>query len=163
MYFIALLFHFFAAAFWVGGMLFFVLIFRPVYKDKELSDVKTILLLKIALQFRKLSYYVFIILIGSGISIAYLKEYFEAYSLISYWISPHGRIFLIKMILFLLLLLSSVLHDFLIGPTAFKEMEKGVRSDSRSRKFASIFGRINLLISLLIAVLGLAYSRGFTF
>ncbi|PKA15856.1 copper resistance protein CopD [Leptospira haakeii] len=163
MYFVALLFHFFAAAFWVGGMLFFVLIFRPVYKDKELSDVKTLLLLKIALQFRKLSYYVFVILLCSGISIAYLKGYFEVYSQVSYWISPHGAIFLAKMILFLLLLLSSVLHDFLIGPTAFKDMQNGIRSDSRSRKYASIFGRINLLISLLIAVLGLAYSRGFTF
>ncbi len=163
MYFVALLFHFFAAAFWVGGMLFFVLIFRPVYKDKELSDVKTLLLLKIALQFRKLSYYVFIILICSGLSIAYLKGYFEVYSQFSYWVSAHGSIFLAKMILFILLLLSSILHDFLIGPTAFKDMEQGVRSDSRSRKYASIFGRINLLVSLLIAVLGLAYSRGFTF
>ncbi|GBF38848.1 copper resistance protein D [Leptospira johnsonii] len=163
MYFIALLFHFFAAAFWVGGMLFFVLIFRPVYKDKELSDVKTLLLLKIALQFRKLSYYVFIILFVSGISIAYLKGYFEVYSQFHYWVSPHGRIFLIKMILFFLLLFSSILHDFLIGPNAFKEMQNGVRSDSRSRKYASIFGRVNLLISLMIAVMGLAYSRGFTF
>lgn len=160
MYFLALLFHFFAATFWVGGMLFFVLIFRPVYKDKELSDVKTLLLLKIALQFRKISYYVFIILICSGVGIAYIKGYFDMYSQVSYWISPHGRIFLIKMILFLLLLFSSVLHDFLIGPIAFKEMQNGVRSDSSSRKYASIFGRINLLISLLIAVLGLAYSRG---
>ncbi|WP_245915537.1 copper resistance protein CopD [Leptospira johnsonii] len=144
-------------------MLFFVLIFRPVYKDKELSDVKTLLLLKIALQFRKLSYYVFIILFVSGISIAYLKGYFEVYSQFHYWVSPHGRIFLIKMILFFLLLFSSILHDFLIGPNAFKEMQNGVRSDSRSRKYASIFGRVNLLISLMIAVMGLAYSRGFTF
>lgn len=163
MYFFALLIHFFAAAFWVGGMLFFVLIFRPVYQDKELADVKSLLLLKIAVQFRHLSYYVFFMLMASGAGIAYLKGYFEAYSQFSYWISPHGRIFFVKILLFLSLLISSAVHDFVIGPKAFREMERDGKSSSRSRKYASFFGRVNLLISLLIAIMGLAYSRGFSF
>ncbi|PNV75646.1 copper resistance protein CopD [Leptospira inadai serovar Lyme] len=163
MYFFFLLIHFFAAVFWVGGMLFFVFVFGPVYRDPEFLSIKSRLLFKIAIQFRRISYYIFIILLSSGIVVAYFKGYFLSYYQLSYWMSSHGRILILKMTLFLLLVINSIIHDFFIGPIAFKEMQLNSELWLKSRKYASFFGRSNLFISLLIAILGLAYSRGLGF
>lgn len=162
-YFWALLFHFFAAAFWVGGMFFFVFVFRSVYTDPELKEVKSRLLFKVAVRFRSVSYLIFLILAVSGIGILFSKGFYLNFGDANYWTSFGGSVFLLKISLFLFLVGSSAIHDFLVGPIAFQEMENDPEIKTKYRKYASFFGRLNLIVSIGIAILGLAFSRGIRF
>lgn len=161
-YFIFLIFHIFAGMFWVGGMLFYVLVLISVIRDKEFQNIKLRLLEKTALQFRKVSYYTFLILLLSGIGLLFSKGYLRLTDNFLEIIFSVPLIFRVKILLFLMLLFSSIYHDFFSGPLAFKYSESNSVLFEKFRKRSARFGRINLLISVLIALLGILGSRGLT-
>jgi hypothetical protein len=149
--------------FWVGGMIFYVLVIISVLRDPELSNYKLILLKKIALQFRKISYFVFLLFFISGIGILYSKGYYTEIFNPIFWQADIGLLLGIKLCLFGLLLISSVYHDFITGPYTFSYLETNTQKYEKYRKLSSFFGRLNLFVSIAIAILGTFISRGFYF
>ncbi|XDD46872.1 hypothetical protein AB3N60_01890 [Leptospira sp. WS39.C2] len=156
----SLIFHILSAMIWVGGMIFYVIVVMPVIRNPKLKDVKLTLLQLTALQFRKISYILFLIFIISGFGILFTKGYFSSGQNLLFFSTNLGKMFLVKIVLFLALFLSSLYHDFVSGPKTFLYFEKDIVQYERYRKVSGYFGRINLLLSLVIAIFGILASRG---
>ncbi|TGM50148.1 hypothetical protein [Leptospira biflexa] len=159
-YLIYLLFHILSAMIWVGGMIFYVIVVMPVIRNPKLRDQKITLLQLTALQFRKISYSLFLIFLVSGFGILYAKGYLIDGQLVSFFTSNIGYMFLTKIFLFLVLFLSSLYHDFVSGPKTFLYLDQDSVQYERYRKRSGFFGRFNLLLSVSIAILGILVSRG---
>ncbi|RHX93265.1 copper resistance protein CopD [Leptospira yasudae] len=157
-YFILLFFHISAAIFWIGGMLSFVFLFRPVLKKPDYVSVKINLFYEFALQFRKVAYYLFSVSFLSGAGILFWKGY--RLTDLSFLFQNPLSIISLKIFLFCILVISSVFHDFFLGPLTQRLIHEDPVLWEKYRRQAAFFGRINLLISVLIAVLGILFSRG---
>ncbi|MCG6143590.1 hypothetical protein [Leptospira bandrabouensis] len=162
LYFILLILHVLSAMIWVGGMIFYVIVFIPVIRNPELKDQKLRLLQLTAIQFRNISYFIFAIFIFSGTGILYLKGFFQNGINWKLWASNIGFMFIAKIGLFTVLFLSSLYHDFVTGPKTFTYLTTDPVRFERYRKTSSFFGRFNLLVSLTIAIFGIFVSRGFS-
>nr|WP_244932530.1 hypothetical protein [Leptospira yanagawae] len=154
------MFHILSAMIWVGGMIFYVIVVMPVIRNPKLKDQKLTLLQLTALQFRSISYFLFILLITTGFGMLYTKGYLAEGEFVSFFSSNIGNMFILKIGLFLLLLISSLYHDFVSGPKTFDFLEKDSVQYERYRKLSGYFGRLNLLLSLGITLLGILVSRG---
>lgn len=159
-YLIWLFLHILSAMIWVGGMIFYVIVVMPVIRNQKLKEQKQTLLQLTALQFRKISYFLFFLFFISGFGILCTKGYLSSREIFSFFTSNLGYMFLIKIGLFLILFISSLYHDFISGPKTFEYLEKDSVLYERYKKRSGLFGRLNLLLSLSIAILGMLASRG---
>ncbi len=148
---------------WVGGTIFYVIVVISVVRLPEFSEVRLPLIQKTALQFRKISYYLFVIFFISGMFLLSYKGYLNFDSNLEFWTQGVGRMISIKVILFFLLLFSSLYHDFFTGPRTFLYAKTNHQLYEKFRKRSALFGKVNLLISILIAILGILISRGISF
>ncbi|HMV44309.1 MAG TPA: hypothetical protein PK079_21545 [Leptospiraceae bacterium] len=151
LYLLFLIIHIFSAMFWIGGTLFYVFIIFKVLTKEDMKPFKSLVIKESALQFRNISYVIFMTLFLSGLGLIFKKHNWS--DLI------HGLIS-VKLVLFILLLISSIYHDFVTGPKTFLFSETDLIKYNQYRKISSYFGRINLLISISIAILGVLISRG---
>ena len=72
--------------------------------------------------------------------------------------NSYGRILGIKLLAFTVMILIGGIHDFYIGNKAIEHMHQN--DNSKLKLIARWSGRINLLLALTIAFLGVALSRG---
>ncbi|MBM9502073.1 hypothetical protein JWG44_17590 [Leptospira sp. 201903071] len=157
-YLVFLFFHIFAAIFWIGGMLSYVFVFRPVLKNPDYTNIKLDLFYELALQFRKIAYYLFTVSFASGSAILYWKGYRPTD--IEFLFQNPFSVIACKIFLFCVLVFSSVFHDFFLGPLTQSLIHENPTLWEKYRRKAAFFGRVNLLLSILIAILGILFSRG---
>lgn len=152
-YILSVYLHILCVAFWIGGMLFLPLVLLPNIKD---HPDRVALLFKTGVKFRFYGWIVLVLLILTGIGNLYYRglpftwEFFSS--------SDYGHLLGYKLILFVTMLAISGVHDFYLGKRALEDFEK--QPDPRFRKIASWTGRINLILALVIAFMGVALSRG---
>ena len=84
--------HLLAAAAWLGGMVFHILVVDPVFRKNEVSIQSAFLLALMERRFRKLVGASIVLLVGSGAA----KAYFLLGSLPALWTTPIGRLVLLK-------------------------------------------------------------------
>lgn len=161
-YFIFLILHIFSAMIWIGGMIFYVIVVMPVIRNPEFKNQKLKLLQLTALQFRNISYFIFLIFVLSGTGLLHEKGFFHFESGRGLWTSNIGLMFIIKIGLFTVLFLSSLYHDFVTGPKTFVYLTTDPSRHESYRKTSAFFGRFNLLLSVTIAIFGILVSRGFS-
>lgn len=151
-YYISLLFHIIFGAFWIGGMLFLPLVLLPSIKN---HPDRILLLHQTGIKFRFIGWIALIGLAFTGI----LNMYFRGLPLTWNYISEsdYGKLLSLKVLLFVLMLLIGGIHDFYIGNKSIDEMK--VNSHGNYKKLARWSGRINLLLALIIAFIGIALSR----
>ena len=153
LYYIGVWLHIIGAAFWIGGMLFIPLILLPAIQN---NPERAKMLMEAGLKFRYFGYIVLAILFVTGL----LTMYFRGipFTWIFFTKSHYGQLLSLKFILFLFILLISVLNDLVASKNEKELMQNG---DSEGFKNISIWaGRIILLISFVMAYLGVVISRG---
>jgi putative copper resistance protein D len=149
-YYISVWLHVVGAAFWIGGMLFLPLVLLPGIKN---NPDRSRLLMATGLKFRFYGYIVLVMLLVTGLLNIYFRDIRFSWSFFTK--SHYGRLVSLKLILFLSLLLISLIHDLFVGRKAVEQMK-----DSRKLKLIARWtGRILLLISLLMAYIGVLLSR----
>jgi putative copper export protein len=143
--------HIIGGAFWIGGMLFLPLVLLPGIKDHP--DRRN-LLMATGLKFRFYGYIVLVLLLATGL----LNIYFRGihFSWRFFTTSHYGRLVSLKLILFILMVLGSLIHDLFVGRRAIAEM----KNNRKLKLIASWTGRILLIISLIMAYIGVLLSRG---
>lgn len=144
--------HIVFAAFWIGGMLFLPLVLFPSIKDET---NKLHLIYKTGIKFRFYGWIVLTGLIITGSFNMYVKGFWNIEFLIH---NDFGKLLGIKLLSFAMMLLIAGIHDFYIGNKAIERIQQ--INDSKFKYIARWSGRINLILSLLIAFLGVAISRG---
>lgn len=152
-YIISVFLHIIFAAFWIGGMLFLPLVLLPGIKH---DDNRISLLYKTGIKFRFYGWIALIGLLTTGIYNMYARGMpFSQEFLIE---NNYGRLLGLKLLAFAVMITIGGIHDFYIGNKAIEQMQ--VNSAGKLKYIARWSGRINLLLALFIAFLGVALSRG---
>ncbi len=155
--------HILSAMFWLGGMLFTVLVLVPATSHQALAPKKGIFFSEMGKRFSNISWILFSILLSTGyIQIAHRGYGFSSLFTSDFWQSHFGSILKYKLLAFAVMLIISGLHDFWLGPKAAKLIDINPTSSQTQsyRKATSWVGRLNLLLGLIILYYAISLVRG---
>jgi len=133
-------------------MLFLPLVLLPGIKDHP--DRKK-LLLATGLKFRFYGYIVLAMLFVTGLLNIYYRGI--SFSLQFFFESKYGSLVSLKILLFITMIILSIFHDLVFGR---KAVEEQMADDPALKLIARWTGRLLLLISIVMAYIGVVLSRG---
>lgn len=163
LYLLSVWLHIMAAAVWIGGMVFLVLVLLPVVRRRMHEGTAPGLIHWTGLRFRTVGWVCMGFLVLSGILNLALRGIGWSHLWDGgLWRSAFGRILGIKLLLVSAILLLGAGHDFIIGPRATARWQAHPSSPEarRLRRQAAWLGRLSLLLSLLVVALGVMLVRG---
>lgn len=151
---VALFLHIISAIFWIGGMLFLVAVIAPYLKTLTDPKDKSRIYQVVGTQYRKWGWVAIITLLVTGPVILYTLYGLPPSAIADPTLhsSPWGTTLVIKLALVVIIVISALVHDFWIGPQA--------RNSPGFSKIARLFGRVNLLIALLIVIFAVLLRAG---
>lgn len=162
LYLISVWVHILAAMVWVGGMAFLVLVVVPWLRRGGQSNASAFLR-ETGERFRSVGWTCFAILVVTGTFNLWVRGVRLGDFTRGEWLSsPFGKSVLVKLLVFAAVLLVSALHDFVIGPRAVVAIAADPQSQAAAvaRRRASLFGRVNFLLALVLVAVGVAIVRG---
>ncbi|MEK7679972.1 MAG: hypothetical protein AAB356_07255 [Deltaproteobacteria bacterium] len=151
---LALFFHITAAVFWIGGMLFLTLVVVPYLKTIPDPADRSRIYQVVGTKFRFYGWIAVITLLITGPLVLYKlygilpQEIFRA----SFHSTRFGMALGAKLVLVFIIVASSLVHDFFLGPKA--------KTSPKYSMLARIFGRSNLIIAIFIVVLAVILRAG---
>jgi putative copper resistance protein D len=162
-YLLSVWLHLVAAVVWIGGMVFLALVVVPITRRPEHQRIAMSLISQTGRRFRWVGWGCLLLLLLSGtFNLAY-----RGFGWADAWngrvfAGLFGRTLAIKLLFVAMILLLSVVHDFVVGPraTAVGQAAPGSPDAVRLRLQASWMGRLNLLLALLVVALGVTLVRG---
>lgn len=157
LYIFSIFLHISAACLWLGGMLFLILAFIPGIKN---HPDKVDLISSVSLKFRVAGSVALIILFITGIL---QLEYRGIHWNLDFFMSSFfGKMAGLKIIVFTLILLTSLIHDYYIGTRAIEAWKINPENPKSIalRKSSRMLGRINFLLALIAVFLGVVLVRG---
>ena len=155
--------HILAGVVWIGGMIFLSVILLPVIRRPEFRSAAPLLVHFSGVRFRWVGWLCLVVLVLTGaFNLIYRGVAWEDLQIGDFWRSQFGVILSTKLILVVVVLLLSILHDFFIGPkaSALGRANPGSPDALRFRRYASWFGRVNLFLALVIVAFGSMLVRG---
>lgn len=156
--------HIVAAATWVGGALFLVIVLVPTAKRLEFLDEGMAFVHQAARRFLWVGWACLALLIATGLFnlVVHGGLSWELLARGEFWSSPYGRVLAGKLALVGVILILSAAHDFFLGPLASKAYTQDRVSSmaGRLRLAARWAGRVNLLLGLITIGLGATLVRG---
>ena len=152
-YHISVFLHIVAGAFWIGGMLFLPLVLLPGIKNHP--DRRNLLMVT-GLKFRFYGYVMLSILLLTGLLNLHFREVPFTWNFFTK--SNWGILVSLKIILFLSLIFISSIHDIFVGQKVVSSVQSA--NNKNLKLVASWTGRTLLLISLIMAYVGVLLSRG---
>jgi copper resistance protein D len=162
LYLLSVFIHIMAAMVWIGGMLFLVLVAIPWLRKGPRGQAVTFLG-ETGARFRNVGWTCFLLLAVTGT----FNLWFRGVRLSDFghaeWLgSPFGRTITVKLGLFVVVMVVSLAHDFVVGPRATRALQKDPNSPAAqtARRHASLLGRANLLLALLIVAAAVMLVRG---
>ena len=149
MYLTLVTLHLLSAVVWLGGMLFLGLVITPALRGRPPAERATLLHL-VGRRFLKIGWTALGVLLVTGAVL---------WSLRGFVLTP---VLIAKLALVVVILLLSLLHDFLLGPRLVAELQKGGEGKEvlRLRRRVALLARLNVLLALMVLILGVAFSRG---
>ncbi|MBW7908270.1 MAG: CopD family protein [Kiritimatiellae bacterium] len=164
-YAVSIIVHILAAATWIGGMLFMIFSLIPAVRRLDDFQLRARLIRETGIRFRLVGWISLAVLFVSGLTNLATRGIPHAALLHPpFWNSGYGRMLAAKIIIFLVILAVSAIHDWHIGPraSAASLLDAHAPEAIRARRLASQFGRLNLLLALTMLTLGVLLSRGLT-
>jgi uncharacterized membrane protein len=161
-YLISVWLHILAAATWIGGMLFVVLVVVPSLRKGDRAAAAK-LLGDTGKRFRTVGWTCFAILFVTGCINLWARGVTLHDFIDPAWLTaPFGRAVVVKLSIFAVVLVLSLVHDYSIGPRAVAALERDPASELSAtlRRRASILGRVNALLALVLVALGVILVRG---
>lgn len=151
---LALFLHIVAALFWVGGMLFLTIVVVPFLSTLQDPREKSRIYQVVGKRFRFFGWVAIIILLVSGPVALYTLYGLTPLSLAdpAFRATSSGRALTVKLALVVIIVISSLVHDFWLGPKA--------RNSPNFSFYAKIFGRSNLILALLIVLFAVFIRAG---
>lgn len=165
LYLIAVWLHILAATAWIGGMFFLVLVVVP-WLRRGGRVAAGAFLRETGERFRTVGWACFGILLVTGTFNLWVRGVRLANFTDDAWLgSSFGRAVLLKLGIFALVLGLSAVHDFMVGPRAARTIERdpGSSEAEHLRRRASMLGRLNALLSLVLVAIAVVLVRGWPF
>nr|MBO2507838.1 copper resistance protein CopD [Bacillota bacterium] len=139
--------HVMSAMLWVGGMFFISLVAVPAARDMDLRR-RTTLMSTLGRRFRDVGWVLLALLWVTGAVQMWIRG--ATWSNIldgSFFTTRFGSLMGSKLLIILVMMVVSALHDWVIGPRAAAVAEAG-GDPERLRRIAAWLGRINALLAL---------------
>lgn len=155
--------HILAATIWIGGMAALGLLLVPLLRQERFRDVARPFLHASALRFRWIGWGALIVLIATGLINTRAQGIpWAAWLDMGFWETAWGLALGWKLLLVLLTLVISAVHDFHLGPKAIHLMQEAPESDEAEhmRRWSSWLGRLTLVLSLAILWFAVLLPRG---
>jgi copper resistance protein D len=156
--------HILSAIIWVGGMLFLALVVVPVARKLQPAE-RGVLVGAIGRRFRMVGWVCIALLIVTGaVNTSYRGVTWDSIASGQLLASDFGRLLAAKVALVVVMIVSSAVHDFAIGPASTRALGRkdadAAREAAALRRKASWLGRLNALLALLVVALAVALVRG---
>lgn len=161
LYFLSVWLHIVAAILWIGGTFFLILVVVPWLRSGS-RDAAT-LLRETAGRFRAIAWACFAVVLVTGTFNLWIRGVRPGHFASAEWLaSPSGSAIAAKLLVFVVVLLLSARHDFVIGPRAGAAIrtDPGSVATQKLRRQASVYGRANALLALVLVMIGVAIVRG---
>lgn len=163
-YIVSTTIHIIAATVWVGSLIFMSLILVPALRSMKDPALMSRMIQGVGRRYKWIGWISLIVLLITG----YLNLHFRGItmtmmSMSTFWDSSFGKTLAAKLILFAIIILLSLVHDFIAGPklrALYSAGEGLARQSHYFRNLASWLGRLILIISLVIVVLAVMLVRG---
>jgi len=159
--------HVFSAVIWIGGAIFLALVMVPVARGMEPPHMGLLLLRRAALRFRRIAWVLLGLLVVSGVAALETRGLgIDRFTEDGFWSTEIGTALGIKIVLVGILLVLSGLHDFILGPRVtaiIADVPRGQQPPEeaiRARKRLVMIARLNLMVAVAVAILGLMLIRG---
>ncbi|UCE86879.1 MAG: CopD family protein [Deltaproteobacteria bacterium] len=163
LYIAAIALHLLAAAAWIGGLLAFALVAMPVFRRDAFRAVALDLIEQMGLRLRAVGWLALGTLAVTGVFQA-TQRAGGAGNLLepAFWTGAWGRLLALKLALFAGLVALASWHDFAIGPrvAAVARARPDSAEAQRLRRRAGRVGRINVVLSVVLLLLGVFLVRG---
>lgn len=150
--------HVVAAVIWVGGILFIGFVAVPSARRLP-PETRGALLDQIGRRFRSLGYIMLAVLIATGVWQAGVRGATLANVLDgSFFATRFGALLGIKVLLIVIMIAVSSIHDFVVGPASARLLATK-RDSTRLRKQAAWLARITAVLALLVLWYGIRMVR----
>jgi putative copper export protein len=162
LYLVSVWLHILAATTWIGGMLFVALVVVPSVRRGDLGNTAK-LFGETGRRFRAVGWTCFAVLFLTGCYNLAARGVTLHDFIDRRWVtSPFGRAVVMKLSVFAVVVVLSAVHDYVIGPRAVVELERDPGSPAalRLRRRASLLGRLNALLALVLVGLAVILVRG---
>lgn len=146
---ITLYFHIIGALLLVGGMLFFTLIAAPYLRSLKDEKESAIHFQGLGKRFKTVGLLAWAMLLITGALNLYQMEIELSSELLN---TSYGQILIAKLTLVLIVITSSIIHDFYIGPKS--------RNNPKLASTTKIIGRSNLILTLIIVYFAVKLHTG---
>jgi copper resistance protein D len=155
--------HILAACVWVGGMIFLAIVVLPILRQPGYRSVAVPLIQAAGVRFRWVGWMALGMLVLTGVANLSFRGY--GWTLVrdgSAWQGWFGHTLAVKLILVAAIVVISAVHDLVLGPrfTRLAGEEPDLPAARRLRRQAAWIGRIVLLLSIAVVVLGVILVRG---
>jgi len=161
-YFATVIIHVLAAFVWVGGMLFLALVGAPVLRTVEPASLRQNLFQKLGRRFRVVGWWSIAVLIVTGIINLHYRGWLIFNGVLgtaAFWRTASGSALAVKLLGVALMIVMSVIHDFIVGPAASRE-EPGSSRALGLRRLAAWLARLNALIGVVVIAAAIRVVRG---
>lgn len=165
LYVLSVWIHILAATAWIGGIFFLVLVVVPWLHGKDRATAATFLR-ETGTRFRNVAWACFAVLLTTGVAnLGFRGVRLENFFQREWLTSSFGHAVVCKLALFAAVLALSVIHDFSVGPRAAiaVEIDPASPEAEKLRRQASLLGRANALLALLLVAVGVILVRGWPF
>ena len=162
LYLLAVWVHILAAIIWLGGLLFLVLVVVPWLKRGS-TERAVLFLTETGERFRYVGWLCFAVLAATGTFSLWVRGIgLSDVGDPAWWSSPFGTALALKLTLFTAIVVVSAVHDFVIGPQATEALAREPDSDAtrRLRRRASLLGRLNGVLALVVLAAAVVLVRG---
>lgn len=162
LYLLSVWLHILAAITWIGGIAFLVFVVVPWLRRSDRTIAVTFLR-ETGERFRAVGWICFAILLVTGTYNLWFRGVRFNDFVSPHWLqSSFGKAVVIKLSLFVVVLIVSVIHDVSIGPRAAIAMEQqpGSAQAEALRRKASMLGRFNALLALALVAAAVVIVRG---
>jgi uncharacterized membrane protein len=152
--------HLLAALVWLGGTFFFALVGAPLLRTVEPPALRGRLFHVIGVRFRTVAWACIGVLLATGVLNLWFRGQasWEVLGATSFWGSPYGRALGAKLAAVTAMVLISAFHDFVDGPRSGR-LAPGSPESARARRRATLLGRMNALIGVLVVILAVRLAR----
>jgi uncharacterized membrane protein len=164
-YLVSVWVHILAATIWIGGLFFVVLVVVPWLRRGNATSAQDAgrFLSETGERFRAVGWICFGLVAATGVfNLGVRGVRLQDVVDPAWWTSGFGSAVGLKLLAFGLVLVVSFVHDFRVGPAATDAI-RGEPDSARARSLrrrASLLGRLNGVLALVLVALGVVIVRG---
>jgi putative copper resistance protein D len=162
LYLLSVYLHILSAVIWIGGMAFLVLVVVPWLRVGG-QRVAGVFLRETGQRFSRVAWICFGVSLVTGSFNLWVRGVRFATLADPGWLAtPFAKAVVSKLALFIAVLITSTIHDFVVGPRAAQAILADPTSaeTARLRRQATRLGRLNALFALILVGLAVAIVRG---